>query len=186
MNPQVIPVAVMEGDVSRQRKRQAPRGRQVDPGALEEVQRMLGNESRQRDLLIEHLHKIQDGFGHLSAAHLAALAHEMRLSQTEVFEVASFYHHFDVVKEGDSAPAALTVRVCDSLSCAIAGAGGLLDKLPALLGPGVRLVAAPCIGRCEQAPAAVVGQNPIGQATCDAVATAVQLAATHPEPATAI
>ena len=186
MSTPVIPIVPVAPAVTRQRKRSALRGRRVDPVALAEVQALLGDEPRRRDLLIEHLHRIQDRFGHLSAAHLAALAHEMRLAQTEVFEVASFYHHFDIVKEGESAPAALTVRVCDSLSCAIAGAGDLLDKLPALLGPGVRVVAAPCIGRCEQAPAAVVGQNPIGQATCDAVATAVQLEATHPEPATAI
>ena len=101
------------------------------------------NESRQRDLLIEHLHKIQDSFGHLSSAHLAALAHEMRLSQTEVYEVASFYHHFDIVKEGGDAPAALTVRVCDVLSCEMAGAGDLLARLPQLLGKKVRVIKAP-------------------------------------------
>ena len=117
------------------------------------------------DLLIEHLHKIQDHFGHLSAAHLAALAQEMRLAQTEVYEVATFYHHFDVVKEGEAAPAALTVRVCDGLSCEMAGARDLLARLPALLGREVRVIAAPCIGRCEQAPAAVVGQNPVPNAT---------------------
>src|SRR3989454_4102544 len=130
MNSQVIPIAVLEVEVSKQRKRQAPKGRRVDAGALEEVQRLLGNASHQRDLLIEHLHKIQDSFGHLSAAHLAALAQEMRLAQTEVFEVASFYHHFDIVKEGETAPAELTVRVCDGLSCEMAGAGDLLARLP--------------------------------------------------------
>ena len=123
MDRQVIPIAALQVEVSRQRKRQAPKGRRVDAGALEEVRSLLGRESRQRDLLIEHLHKIQDRYGHLSAAHLAALAQEMRLAQTEVFEVASFYHHFDIVKEGESAPPALTVRVCDGLSCALAGAG---------------------------------------------------------------
>src|SRR5204863_7529412 len=134
MNRQVIPIAVLEVEVSKQRKRQAPKGRRVDAGALEEVQRLLGNESRQRDLLIEHLHKIQDSFGHLSAAHLAALAQEMRLAQTEVYEVATFYHHFDVVKEGEAAPAALTVRVCDGLPCEMAGARELLAKRPTLPG----------------------------------------------------
>ncbi|MDB5841177.1 MAG: NADH-quinone oxidoreductase subunit, partial [Herminiimonas sp.] len=108
MNQIIIPIAV-EG-ASKERKRQAPKGRQVDPAVLAEVQGLLGLASRQRDFLIEHLHKIQDEFGCLPAGHLAALAQEMRLAQTEVYEVASFYHHFDVVKEGESAPPALTVR----------------------------------------------------------------------------
>ena len=103
----------------------------------------------------------------------------MRLPQAEVYEVASFYHHFDIVKEGEAAPAPLTVRVCDSLSCEIAGAGDLLARLPQLLGPGVRVVPAPCIGRCEQAPAAVVGQNPIARASCESVAAAVDAGATR-------
>ncbi|MDP3414020.1 MAG: NAD(P)H-dependent oxidoreductase subunit E, partial [Polaromonas sp.] len=160
MNYPVIPIAVLEAP-SKQRKRQAPKGRRVDPAALADVQRLLGSESRQADLLIEHLHKLQDHFGHLSAAHLAALAQEMRLAQTEVYEVATFYHHFDVVKEGEAAPAPLTVRVCDGLACEMAGAQDLLAKLPGLLGREIRVIAAPCIGRCEQAPAAVVGQNPV-------------------------
>jgi formate dehydrogenase len=128
MNSQTIPLATLKIEVSKQRKRQAPKGRRVDPGALEDVQRLLGNESRQRDLLIEHLHKIQDSLGHLSSAHLAALAQEMHLAQTEVYEVASFYHHFDIVKEGEVAPPALTVRVCDGLSCEMAGARDLLAR----------------------------------------------------------
>ena len=128
---------------------------------------LLGDEPRRPDLLIEHLHKLQDSFGCLSAAHLAALAQEMRLAQTEVYEVASFYHHFDIVKEGEAAPPALTVRVCDSLSCELAGARELLAKLPALLGQEVRVIAAPCVGRCEQAPVAVVGQNAVPHASCD-------------------
>jgi len=173
MNSQVIPLAVLKVEVSKQRKRQAPKGRRVDPGALEDVQRLLGSESRQRDLLIEHLHKIQDSFGHLSSAHLAALAQEMRLAQTEVYEVASFYHHFDIVKEGDTAPPALTVRVCDGLSCEMAGARDLLTRLPALLGQDVRVIAAPCIGRCEQAPAVAVGQTAVPNATCEKVAAQV-------------
>jgi formate dehydrogenase beta subunit len=172
MNYPIIPIAVQE--VSKQRKREAPKGRRVDPQALAEVQGLLGSASRQADLLIEHLHKIQDRFGHLSAAHLAALAQEMRLAQTEVYEVASFYHHFDVVKEGEAAPAALTVRVCDGLSCEMAGSQDLLAKLPALLGCDVRVIAAPCIGRCEQAPAVVVGQNPVPTATVDAVVAKVK------------
>ncbi len=171
MNHMIIPIAVQ--GASKQRKREAPKGRRVDPAALAEVQSLLGTASRQPDLLIEHLHKIQDRFGSLSAAHLAALAQEMRLAQTEVYEVATFYHHFDVVKEGDAAPAALTVRVCDGLSCEMAGARDLLAKLPALLGTDVRVIAAPCIGRCEQAPAAVVGQHPVPHASCEAIAAKV-------------
>jgi formate dehydrogenase beta subunit len=171
MNRPVIPIAVL--DASRQRKREAPKGRRVDPGALAQVQHLLGAAPRRADLLIEHLHTIQDHFGHLSAAHLAALAQEMRMAQTEVYEVASFYHHFDIVKEGEAAPAALTVRVCDGLSCEMAGAQDLLAKLPSLLGREVRVMAAPCIGRCEQAPAVAVGQNPVPRAACDAVQAAV-------------
>jgi NADH:ubiquinone oxidoreductase subunit F (NADH-binding)/NADH:ubiquinone oxidoreductase subunit E len=172
MNHPIIPIAVLDDSV-KQRKRQAPKGRRVDPAALAEVRALLGDDSRQPDLLIEHLHKIQDGFGHLSAAHLAALAQEMRMAQAEVYEVATFYHHFDVVKEGEAAPAPLTVRVCDGLSCEMAGAQELLAKLPGLLGREVRVIAAPCIGRCEQAPAAVVGQNPVVHASCDSVAAKV-------------
>ena len=172
MNHPVIPIAVAQAS-SQQRKRQAPKGRRVDAAALAQVQQLLGDASRQRDLLIEHLHKIQDRFGHLSAAHLAALAQEMRLAQTEVYEVATFYHHFDVVKEGEAAPAALTVRVCDGLSCEMAGAQALLDRLPAMLGKDVRVIAAPCIGRCEQAPAAVVGQHPVPNASCEVVVAKV-------------
>ena len=171
MNHPVIPINLAND--SRARKRQAPKGRRVDPAALVEVQQLLGGASRQADLLIEHLHKIQDRFGHLSAAHLAALAQEMRLPQTSVYEVATFYHHFDVVKEGDAAPAPLTVRVCDGLSCEMAGAQDLLTKLPALLGRDIRVIAAPCIGRCEQAPAAVVGQNPVANASCEKVAALI-------------
>ena len=171
MNHPIIPIAVL--DEPRQRKRQAPKGRRVDPLALQQVQALLGSESRQPDLLIEHLHKIQDAHGHLSAAHLAALAQEMKLAQTAVYEVATFYHHFDVVKEGELAPAPLTVRVCDGLSCEMAGAQDLLARLPALLGREVRVIAAPCIGRCEQAPAVVVGQNPVAPARVEAVVEAV-------------
>ncbi|MBI2313091.1 MAG: NAD(P)H-dependent oxidoreductase subunit E [Betaproteobacteria bacterium] len=156
------------------RLRPALKGRQADPKALAEVRALLRDEPRRRDLLIEHLHKIQDHYGHLTAAHLTALAAEMGLATAEVFEVASFYHHFDVVKEGGDAPAEITVRVCDSLSCEMAGAQALLERLPAILGKNVRVVAAPCVGRCEQAPVAVVGQNPIGSATAEAVARVVK------------
>ena len=111
MNHPIIPIVVLD-DAVKQRKRQAPKGRRVDPAALVEVQGLLQEASRKPDMLIEHLHKIQDRFGHLSAAHLAALAQEMGLAQTEVDEVATFYHHFDVVKEGDTPIPSLTVRVC--------------------------------------------------------------------------
>src|SRR3569623_3278755 len=148
MNHPIIPFAV-DGGI-KERKRQAPKGRRVDPVALAEVQALLGAASRQPDLLSENQHAIQDRYGCLSAAHLAALAQEMRLAQAEVYEVASFYHHFDVVKEGDSAPPALTVRVCDGLACELAGMRDLLERLPAILGKEVRVLAAPCIGRCEQ------------------------------------
>ena len=176
----IIPIAAQGS--TRQRKRQAPKGRRVDPQALLEVQGLLGDASRQADLLIEHLHKIQDAFACLSAAHLAALAQEMKLAQAEVYEVATFYHHFDVVKEGQAAPPVLTVRVCDGLSCEMAGAGELLAKLPALLGAAVRVVGAPCIGRCEQAPAAVVGQKSVPNASCELVAAAVAAGDTRDAP----
>jgi formate dehydrogenase len=178
MSKTIIPIAVQGS--TKQRKREMPKGRRVDPAALAEVQALLGTASRQADLLIEHLHKIQDHFGSLSAQHLAALAQEMKLAQTEVYEVATFYHHFDVVKEGQDAPAALTVRVCDGLSCEMAGAKDLLARLPAILGKEVRLIAAPCIGRCEQAPAALVGQNAIPNATCEAIAEKVEAKAVKP------
>ena len=164
--------------------RPIPKGRAVDPQALLEVQALLGEEPRRADLLIEHLHKIQDRYGHLSAAHLAALAKEMKLALAEVYEVATFYHHFDVVKEAESAPPMLTVRVCDSISCELAGATELLKKLPSILGKDVRVIPAPCVGRCETAPVVVVGQNPIGNANAPSVDMAVrEKRTTCPEPA---
>ena len=156
------------------------KGRGVDPKAREEVRVLLaegrrrtGVEPRRRDLLIENLHLIQDRYGHQSAAHLAALAEAMRLSQTEVYEVATFYHHFDVVKEGEMPPPALTVRVCDSLSCALFGSMELTEKLHKTLGKDVRVLHVPCVGRCESAPIAVVGQNPILNASVSEVERAV-------------
>src|ERR1700680_396666 len=150
------------------RGRATPKGRHVNPEAHEEVLALLGDFPRRRDLLIELLHRIQDRFGCLSARHLVALAAEMKLAMTEVYEVATFYHHFDVVKEGDPPPP-ITVRVCDSIACEMAGSHDLLAKLPALLGSGVRVLHAPCVGRCETAPVAVVGQNPIPHATAQRV-----------------
>src|SRR5215831_8925186 len=149
----------------RTRVRATPKGRQVDPRARAEVQALLKDDPRRRDLLIEYLHRIQDHHGHLSAAHLVALAAEMKMAMSEVYEVATFYHHFDLVKEGETAPAAITVRVCDSIACELAGSHELLQKLPGILGKDVRVLHAPCVGRCETAPVVVVGQNPIPSAT---------------------
>jgi formate dehydrogenase len=181
MSTRTIPIAAT-GAPTRGQRRATPKGRAVDPAALAEVRALLGDAPRERDQLIEHLHRLQDRFGHLSARHLAALAQEMRLAQTEVFEVASFYHHFDIVKEGGSAPPRLTVRVCDGLACELAGAKDLLERLPVLLGPDVRVLAAPCIGRCEQAPAVAVHQHPVAPASADAVAAAVAAGRTTHEP----
>jgi formate dehydrogenase len=168
----------LEGGIVKRGKRArgALKGRTVESGALAEVQSLLdgakhktGVDSRRRDLLIENLHLIQDRFGHIPAAHLVALAREMKLAMTEVYEVATFYHHFDVIKEGEKAPPALTVRVCDSLSCELSGSNELIKGLKQSLGDKVRVIPAPCVGRCEQAPVAVVGQNPVAQATIDKV-----------------
>lgn len=184
MNHVVIPIPVES--IGRQRKRRQPKGRQVDPAALAEVRALLGDAPRRRDLLIEHLHAINDRYGQLAAPHLAALAAEMKMSQAEVYEVATFYHHFDVVREdADGAiapPPALTVRVCEGIACEMAGAQSLLAKLPALLGTDVRVVAAPCIGRCERAPAALVGQNPVDVASAEAIAERVGAGAVRHEP----
>jgi formate dehydrogenase len=146
-----------------------PKGRSVDPQALAQVRAVLGDAPRRRDLLIESLHRLQDHYGCLAAAHLNALAAELKMAPAEVYEVATFYHHFDVVKEGQPAPPAVTVRVCDSLSCELAGARGLLQRLGAILGEGVRVLRAPCVGRCHGAPVAVVGRNPIEQANPEKV-----------------
>ena len=152
------------------RPRRTPKGRQVEPQALEEVCALLIDRSRRQDLLIEHLHLIQDRYGHLSAAHLTALASEMKMALTEVYEVATFYAHFDVVKEGEVAPPPVTVRVCDSLSCAMAGAEKLLKDLPGKLGKDVRVVRAPCMGACDRAPVCAVGHLQTFKATADKVA----------------
>jgi formate dehydrogenase len=161
------------------RVRSTPKGRRVDPKALEDVRRLLGRAPRRRDLLIEHLHCIQDAFGQLSAPHLAALACELRLSLTEVYEVASFYHHFDVVKDGAGSASRVTVRVCDSIACELAGAHELLHRLPNVLGAEVRVLHAPCVGRCEVAPCVVVGQNPVPFATPEKVRETVEDGATR-------
>ena len=166
-NPQAV-------DHRRKRSRGKIKGRVVDINALLAVQNLLGEESRAKHLLIEHLHKIQDKFGHLSAAHLVALASEMKMAPAEVYEVASFYHHFDVVKENDSAPPVLTVRVCDSVSCEMAGADELISALESSLGNTVRVQRVPCVGRCDMAPVAVIGQNTVDHATSKGVQSAVE------------
>ena len=148
------------------------------PQALAEVEALIGPGPWRHDLLIEYLHLINDRYRQLGAPHMAALAKLLGLAQTEVYEVATFYHHFDVVKENPDgslpAAAALTVRVCDGLSCEMGGAKQLLEKLPALLGREVRVIPAPCVGRCEQAPVAIVHQKPVPRATLEAVRAEVQ------------
>ncbi len=178
MNMQTPPPRANGKGAGRRRPPRTPKGRQVDPQALAEVQALLTDQPRRRDLLIEHLHLIQDHYGHLSAAHLTALAFEMKMALTEVYEVATFYAHFDVVKDGP-APPAITVRVCDSLSCAMAGAEKLLAKLPGILGKDVRVVRAPCMGACDRAPVVAVGHMQTFNATADKVADSVK-AKPHP------
>ncbi|MCH9697133.1 MAG: NAD(P)H-dependent oxidoreductase subunit E [Gammaproteobacteria bacterium] len=166
---------------SKSRKKKGrPKGRPVDLNALSEIQSLLSDKPRRRDLLIEFLHLIQDHYGHISAAHVVALAHEMKLSAVEIYEVATFYHHFDVIKEGQQPPPALTVRVCESVSCEMAGAKPLIEALNQGLGTDVRVIPVPCVGRCQHAPVAVVGQNPIDLADTDRVTRAVKNKATTP------
>jgi formate dehydrogenase len=158
----------MNAEVPRRRRDRGPKGRPVDDRALADVRELLGSRDRRRDLLIEFLHLIQDRYGHLAARHLRALAEEMRLSQAEVYEVASFYDHFDVVHEGAAPPAPLTIRVCESISCMIAGSDALIEALSAGVDPAeVRVVRAPCIGRCAAAPAARVGDREVDHATVE-------------------
>ncbi|MDO9030909.1 MAG: NADH-ubiquinone oxidoreductase-F iron-sulfur binding region domain-containing protein [Hydrogenophaga sp.] len=158
--PTAVPVATPDALRAQLRRRGQLKGRQPDDASRAEVRSLIGNGPHRRDRLIEHLHALNDAHRGLWERHLVALAAEMRLSMAEVFEVASFYHHFEVLREGDT-PAALTVRVCDGLSCAMAGSQALLANLPAILGRDVRVIPAPCVGRCEQAPVAVVGQSPV-------------------------
>jgi NADH:ubiquinone oxidoreductase subunit F (NADH-binding)/NADH:ubiquinone oxidoreductase subunit E len=180
--PPISPPA-QRGGAGRRRSPRTPKGRQVDPQALEEVLALLTDRPRRRDLLIEHLHLIQDHYGHLSAAHLAALAQEMKLALTEVYEVATFYAHFDVVKEGQTPPPAVTVRVCDSLSCALKGAERLFAELPQKLGTNVRVVRAPCMGACDRAPVCAVGHVQVMQAAAaKVVAAAAKPAHAHTFP----
>ena len=167
----VIPI-VDAGRMSR-KPRSTPKGRSVDPKALAEVRSLLSGDPRRADLLIEYLHRIQDRYGCISSAHIVALAAEMKLAMTEVYEVATFYHHFDVVRDDEARPPALTVRVCESLSCELAGAQPLLADLARKSGANVRVVGAPCLGRCESAPVAVVGRNPLERASVQQVASTI-------------
>jgi len=152
----------------RRPRDRGPKGRALDDAALAEVRELLGGRERRRDLLIEFLHLIQDEYGCLSAAHLRALAEDMRLAQAEVYEVATFYDHFDVVKEGEMRPAPLTIRICDSISCMLTGAEHLHSELEAGVDPAsVRVVRAPCMGRCATAPAARIGDREVDHATVE-------------------
>ncbi|WP_456391314.1 NAD(P)H-dependent oxidoreductase subunit E [Profundibacter sp.] len=158
----------------RGKGRKHPKGRQLDDGALAEVRALIAPDHMSRDLLIENLHVIQDAYGHLSAAHLRALSEDMRLSMAEIYEVASFYAHFDVVKEGEVPPPALTIRICDSLSCEMAGAQHLMAALKdGLDASEVRILRAPCMGRCDTAPVLELGHNHIDHATLEKVQVAI-------------
>ncbi|MEO5510780.1 MAG: NAD(P)H-dependent oxidoreductase subunit E, partial [Longimicrobiales bacterium] len=161
------------------RMRAVPKGRQVDEGAAVEVRHVTQDLPLRADLLIEHLHRIQDHYGSVSTPHMAALAEQLGLAQTEVYEVATFYHHFDVLRDGETQPAPVTIRVCESISCHLAGANALLHEL-ADRHDGVRVIAAPCVGRCEHAPVAVVGRNPIDNASVAAVDEALLANAVEP------
>lgn len=163
----------------RRKAKAMPKGRAIDPQAAHDIAALLGDRPRRRDLLIEHLHLIQDTYRQISAAHLAALADEMKLAFSEVFETATFYAHFDVVKEGDPDIPPLTIRVCDSLTCAMLGAEKLLGQLQEAAGPGVRVVRAPCVGRCDTAPVAEVGHNFVDHANARTVMEAAQRDDTH-------
>jgi formate dehydrogenase beta subunit len=163
------------------RARPVPKGRQVDPATVADLRPVLAGLPFRRDLLIEHLHRIQDRYGHLSEANLAALAELLRLSQAEIYEVASFYAHFDLVKQGDTPPPATTIRICDSLSCAMAGAERLLAALAAQAPASVRILRAPCIGLCDRAPAAAVGHSPVAPATPEALLAPAPHAAAAPD-----
>jgi formate dehydrogenase len=173
---EVQAVAVATADDLREtiRRKSKLKGRQPDDSSLAEVRRLIGFDASRRDLLIENLHKINDEYRALHDRHLVALAKEMNLPMAEVYEVATFYHHFEVVR-GDDPVADITVRICDGVSCELAGAKGLLEKLPAILGnPKVKVIPAPCVGRCEQAPIAVVQQHPVIFASADKVIAAVK------------
>src|SRR6187551_203887 len=178
----VVAVASVEQLRGRLRKKNQLKGRQPDHVAMGEVLELIGPGPHRRDLLIEQLHKLNDFHRGLHDRHLVALSRQMNIPMAEVFEVATFYHHFEILRDGEQA-ARLTVRVCDGLSCEMRGAQTLLQRLPALLGADVRVIAAPCVGRCEQAPVAVVNQAPVVQATLETIhAGVVHGNSAHPAP----
>lgn len=165
-------------------RRKAPtfnKGRVLDGTDLEKVRALLGDRPRRRDLLIEHLHLIQDSEGCLPAGMLHALAAEMRIPMAEIYEVASFYAHFDIVKDGEARPAPVTIRVCESLSCALAGAERLISELEGNAGLDIRVLRAPCMGRCDLAPAAEVGHRHVDHCTAESVLKVARSGHLHPE-----
>ncbi|NKB75448.1 MAG: NADH-quinone oxidoreductase subunit F [Gammaproteobacteria bacterium] len=179
----VIDVAMKRGHPGSGRKKMRPvlKGRQVEQSALVDVQALVGDAPLRRDLLIEYLHLVQDKYGYLSSAHIAALASLMRLAQTEVYEVATFYAHFDVVKEGETPPPQTTIRVCDSIACQLAGAEQLIGTLETSPSADIRVVRAPCMGRCDSAPVAEVGHNHIGNADASVLLDAANQGHIHPD-----
>ena len=159
---------------SRYQRAGQRRGRQGVPSARALVHQSIGDMPLRRDLLIEYLHRLQDRHGHIAAEHIVALAEELKLSSVEVYEVATFYHHFDVIGDGEREPPALTVRVCDSVTCELFGADELVEDLESTLGSTVRVQRVPCVGRCDRAPVAVVGKNPLGNATMSGVSELIE------------
>ena len=168
-------------NIKKKNKRYQVKGRQVTNSAASDIKYLLGDRPRRDDLLIEYLHLIQDTYKHVSAEHMAALAEELRLAMAEVYEVATFYHHFDVVKEGEKTPAPLTVRVCDGITCEMKGAKALKQELLAKCETGVRVISAPCVGACDRAPVAVVGQNQVHKASTKSVISTVNAGNTSAE-----
>src|SRR3984957_16878688 len=179
-NPNQVGRAIHPGS-GRRGGRDLPKGRQADPQALAEVRELLGQGARRHDLLIEYLHLLRGYYGCLPARHLVALAEEMKLALVEVYEVASFYAHFDIVLDGETPPPPLTVRVCDSLTCEMFGAQALLKELPDRLGPQVRVVRAPCMGGCHNAPVVAIGHALHEHATVESVAEAAAQGHVHPD-----
>jgi len=171
---------VIASHPKRNRLRGRGKGHSVDPVAQAAVLDAISGLPCRRDQLIEYLHRLQDRFGHVAAAHVVALADVLGLAPTEVYEVATFYHHFDVVREGERPPPPLTIRVCDSLSCEVFGADALVQALEGGLGQGVRVQRVSCVGRCDEAPVAVVGQHPVGHATLDSVSNCIEAGTTEP------
>ncbi len=165
---------IRPGDKKQRRGRTYPRGRQLDPTALTDIQKLLTDKPRQPDLLIEYLHLIQDKWGYISSSHLMALASELKLSQAAVYEVATFYHHFDVIKENEVPPPEITIRVCQSLSCSLNGSSGLLKELIDQSPDNTRIVSAPCMGLCNQAPAAAINKHYLGNVSTDSLIKATK------------